>query len=84
MEDFKKQVYELAFGQDAHLKGYTDEEVLKALTTHVQEYPKFLEYVDKKLKPKGNPMDESEENFQFRVDVEGMILDFESEEGMLL
>jgi hypothetical protein len=43
MEQFKEQVYELAFGDDAINKDYSDEEVLKKLFNDLQILQCYIE-----------------------------------------
>tara|TARA_R110000850_G_scaffold4147_6_gene19267 strand:+ start:2410 stop:2727 length:318 start_codon:yes stop_codon:yes gene_type:complete len=43
MEDFKENVYELAFGDDAINKDYTDKEVIDKLFQNLQSLQQYVE-----------------------------------------
>ena len=46
---FKESVYELAFGDDANTKGYTDQEVLNKLFQNLQSLQQYVDEFGEKF-----------------------------------
>lgn len=63
--EFKAEIFQLAFGENAINKGYSEEEVLEVITKQTQELAAFYEETIHNIEANLDEDDYTEEDFEY-------------------